>query len=554
MTFASTYQLLTRLCEKRAKIILGEQDTAENMTKAESLIPEAASDPVIRQIFELVPDAKDEVVVEALLQDKALRESLKVSTPSRVSFELRMWSRIKAVGMLYILLFITLPISLFGMANFIFWHILFHKDFQSPRIPPGWRGTALVSGGNKGKALAVIRHLHRAGWRVVLVEVQTGWGCGTRFSNCVSAFYSTPRPNTDPVGYLKAVRDVAHREAVNLFVPVSMAQYSVYEALACKLMPPNTICCTTDAHMTAVLNDKVSFTAFAQQHGLAVPEIFSITSKEQLLEYNRRASELFKGRRYLLKSVAYEAISRADLFTLPCSQKRLERYIQQYEMSHDRPWLLQTFLEGPEFSCYTLAYRGKVVAHVDNVAELSCLRYNHVGISEIKAWVEQFCESTGASGQLCFDFMYDRPGGSIYCIEANPRTSTNLMAFYNQPLFAHAYFEPQLLISEGKTPVQPLGYSRLSYWIWNELGELLLGELLKVRNLEGVQQFLRVAEEKVFTVLRGRDAVFDAEDPVPFLALHYLQMTLALLRVVRLGTPWLKLDLCSGKVVELGGD
>lgn len=31
------------------------------MTKAESLIPEAASDPVIRQIFELVPDAKDEV-------------------------------------------------------------------------------------------------------------------------------------------------------------------------------------------------------------------------------------------------------------------------------------------------------------------------------------------------------------------------------------------------------------------------------------------------------------------------------------------------------------
>lgn len=87
-----------------------------------------------------------QVVVEALLQDKALRESLKVSTPSRVSFELRMWSRIKAVGMLYILLFITLPISLFGMANFIFWHILFHKDFQSPRIPPGWRGTALVSG------------------------------------------------------------------------------------------------------------------------------------------------------------------------------------------------------------------------------------------------------------------------------------------------------------------------------------------------------------------------------------------------------------------------
>ena len=46
------------------------------MTKAESMIPEAASDPVIRQIFDLVPEAKDEVVqrptlcpCQALIQD-----------------------------------------------------------------------------------------------------------------------------------------------------------------------------------------------------------------------------------------------------------------------------------------------------------------------------------------------------------------------------------------------------------------------------------------------------------------------------------------------------
>ena len=77
---------------------------------------------------------------------------------------------------------------------------------------------------------------------------------------------------------------------MNLFVPVSMAQYSVYEALACKLMPPNTVCCTTDARMTAILNDKLMFTAFAQQHGLAVPQIFAITSKQQLLNYNQRLS------------------------------------------------------------------------------------------------------------------------------------------------------------------------------------------------------------------------------------------------------------------------
>ena len=40
------------------------------MTKAESLVPEAASDPVIRQIFDLVPEAKDEV--DSRIKHKAL--------------------------------------------------------------------------------------------------------------------------------------------------------------------------------------------------------------------------------------------------------------------------------------------------------------------------------------------------------------------------------------------------------------------------------------------------------------------------------------------------
>ena len=63
---------------------------------------------------------------------------------------------------------------------------------------------------------------------------------------------------------------------------------------------------------------------------------------------------------------------------------------------------------------------------------------------QIREWVESFCKKTGASGQLCFDFMYDKRGGSIFCIEANPRTSTNLMAFYNHPKFAAAYYKPQV--------------------------------------------------------------------------------------------------------------
>lgn len=78
--------------------------------------------------------------------------------------------------------------------------------------------------------------------------------------------------------------------------------------------------------------------------------------------------------------------------------------------------------------------------------------------------------------------------------------------------------------------------------------------LLQVRDWDDITKLPGQLQQRLLTVLKGRDAVFDPKDPVPFLALHYLQMTLALLRVVQKGTPWLKLDLCSGKVVELGGD
>lgn len=43
---------------------------------------------------------------------------------------------------------------------------------------------------------------------------------------------------------MQAMARVGARENVALFVPVSIAQYSVYEALAAKLMPPGCHNCT----------------------------------------------------------------------------------------------------------------------------------------------------------------------------------------------------------------------------------------------------------------------------------------------------------------------
>ncbi len=70
------------------------------------------------------------------------------------------------------------------------------------------------------------------------------------------------------------------------------------------------------------------------------------------------------------------------------------------------------------------------------------------GMLQILDWVKDFCTKTGASGQLCFDFMRDSNDGRMYAFECNPRTSTILLNFYNHDHVAQAFFNAKVLPAE----------------------------------------------------------------------------------------------------------
>lgn len=57
-------------------------------------------------------------------------------------------------------------------------------------------------------------------------------------------------------------------------------------------------------------------------------------------------------------------------------------------------------MQGQEFSCYTLAHKGRVVAHADTPASLSNLNYGYTAHPGIRAWVQQFVSRSGVSGQV----------------------------------------------------------------------------------------------------------------------------------------------------------
>ena len=82
----------------------------------------------------------------------------------------------------------------------------------------------------------------------------------------------------------------------------------------------------------------------------------------------------------------------------------------------------------------------------------------------------------------------------------------------------------QAVLASGMAPMTPLPRSAPVFWLWNEVGELLFSAL--PRALLSWQAFTAPQRAVAATVARlrtGVDAVLDAEDPLPFLALHYGQ-------------------------------
>jgi hypothetical protein len=98
---------------------------------------------------------------------------------------------------------------------------------------------------------------------------------------------------------------------------------------------------------------------------------------------------------------------------------------------------------------------------------------------------------------------------------------------------------------------QPKSDSRHTYWLMNEAGKLLFTDCLEARN---VGEAVKAVQQRLTFMAEGIDAVAEASDPAPFYALHFLQIPVQLLRIVIAGTPWSKVDWCSGKVVCLNGD
>ena len=387
--------------------------------------------------------------------------------------------------------------------------------------------TVLISGGKMTKALQLARSFHAAGHRVVLAESAKYRLTGHRFSRAVDRFYALPRPESpDYAGTLEAI---VRAEAVDVYVPVCSPVSSYYDALAKPRLSRFCEVLHEDADMVRRLDDKYEFSVLAASLGLPVPDAYRICLPGQVedSDFGTAAPP------YILKSIPYDPLHRLDLTTLPRpSAPDTVAFARSKPISPATPWIMQGLVRGREYCTHSTVRDGKIQVWCCCESSAFQVNYEMADKPEIEAWVRGFVEPLKLTGQISFDFM-QAEDGQVYAIECNPRTHSAITMFYNHPGLAAAYLD-----HDGPT-IRPAAGSRPTYWLYHELWRLIAGPDRRAR--------LQV-------IRRGKDAIFDWNDPLPFLMVHHVQIPWLLAgHLVRL-KDWIRIDFNIGKLVEPAGD
>ena len=391
----------------------------------------------------------------------------------------------------------------------------------------------LITGGKMTKALQLARSFYSAGHKVILIETHKYWLSGHRFSKAVKNFYTVPAPEKDPDGYCQAILKIVQQENINAFIPVSSPVASYYDSLVGELIAPYCQVIHFSPEVTKLLDDKFTLCEKAHSLGLSAPKAFLITKPQQILDFDFSTD----GSKYLLKSIRYDSVSRLDMTKLPF--EGMADYVQNLPISVENPWTMQEFITGQEYCTHSTVRQGKIRLHCCSDSSPFQVNYEHIEKLEIYAWVEKFVKELKLTGQISFDFIQAKDG-TVYPIECNPRTHSAITLFYNHPGLADAYLQDSK--NGNEAPIVPLPDSKPTYWLYHEFWRLT--EIYSWSDLQAWSN----------KITKGTDAIFQFNDPLPFLTVPHWQITLLLLENLRKLKGWVRIDFNIGKLVELGGD
>ena len=439
--------------------------------------------------------------------------------------------RLKTTATLLVLL-LALPLNL-ALTSIALLIALLTKPFKT-KVVASSPQTVLISGGKMTKALQLARSFKQAGHRVILVEAHKYWLTGHRYSWAIDRFYTVPNP--DHSDYPQALLSIVQREKVDVYVPVCSPVSSYYDAVVQSILSPHCSVMHVNVETLQRLDDKYTFAAAAESFGLRVPQSYLITDPQQVIDFDFTGT----ARKFIIKSIPYDSVRRLDLTKLPCETiAETAAFVNTLPISKQKPWIMQEYIPGQEYCTHSTVRDGHLQLHCCCESSAFQVNYESINRPDIETWIRSFAKPLNLTGQVSFDFIQADDDGEIYAIECNPRTHSAITMFYNHPNVAKAYLEKEPLT----LTVQPLASSRSTYWTYHEMWRLVTHLWSPVQTWKRLQ-----------IIFQGKDAIFEWDDPLPFLMVHHWHIPLLLIKNLRCPKPWIRIDFNIGKLVEIGGD
>jgi len=449
--------------------------------------------------------------------------------------------------------------------------------------------TILVTGVGMTKGLSLARLFYAAGHNVIGADFEplllpTTAG---HTSRSLKRFHRLQKPDGSREGsarYSQSILDIVRKEKADLWVSCSGVASAVDDGKAKEMVELITKCKAVqyDVATTQKLHEKHSFIEYTQSLGLPIPETHTITSKNAVLKLLEDAQG--SGRQYIMKYIGTDDSVRADMTLLPKrSHTETKAHISRLPISEDRPWILQQYINGPEYCTHALVVRGEVKAFVACPSAELLMHYEALPTDSslsrsMQRFTQEFASASGPTftGHLSFDFLVDSKdaaalsndptrGVRLHPIECNPRAHTAVALFNDTPeMISEGYMHvldelptgkrrQSLHGTNGATPHPPIYPRRPAkyYWMGHDLVELVILPLMSLllrredMSLGGVIDSWRTF---LGHALWWRDGTFEIWDPLPAWWLYHVSWPWHFFTALVVGSKWSRVNVSTMKV------
>jgi hypothetical protein len=429
----------------------------------------------------------------------------------------------------------------------------------------------LVTGVGMSKGLAIARAFYRGGYQVIAADFEPYRipVCG-RFSSAIEKFYRLPQDAPEGLeqsSYVQAILSIIKREHIDLWVSCSGVASALEDATTAEAVETFTQCKAIQfgIDMTGTLHEKFSFNENTRNLGLNVPETHLITSINDAMTilHPDKTSKIIK---FIMKPVGVDDTVRADMTLLPRpSASQTKSHISRLKPSPSRPFVLQQFIQGPEFCTHSIVIRGQVMLFTACPSADMLMHYQSLPLDSplfqvmfdyTKAYAAKMEKEM--TGHFSMDFLVDGPNKGcmkedlakrIFPIECNPRAHTAVVLFGNDAeKVVDCYLQVFDKDDNDINTVFPSSQTRY-YWLGHDF---VTRVLLPFFNLITLRTTLRATcanfLEFLEHVLYWKDGTFEVWDPWPFWWLYCVYWPGKFLVSILTGAWWSRCNVSTTKL------